>query len=204
MNDGNPPAPPQEPDASASPLSGRRVLLAVTGGIAAYKAASLASALVKAGTELRVVMTESAQRFIGPTTFASLSGRPVITSIWQTDDRPDAQHVAVARDADLMVIAPATANTLAKIAAGLCDDPVSLAASALPAGTPLVIAPAMNADMWANPINQRNLKTLREYLPGLSMVDPESGWQACRTEGRGRMAEPETILLHVTERLSQA
>lgn len=183
-------------------LNGRQVLLGVTGGIAAYKAAALTSSLIKLGAAVRVLMTEAATRFVGPTTFASLSGRPVMTSIWQADDRPDAQHIATAREADLMVIAPASANTIARLAAGICDEPVSLAATALPATTPLVLAPAMNADMWANPITQRNLNTLTQLLPNLSIVDPEAGWQACRTEGTGRMAEPQTILDHISTRLA--
>ncbi|MEQ9453126.1 MAG: flavoprotein [Phycisphaeraceae bacterium] len=201
MNDRAPSDPTEADNASLSSLSGRSILLAVTGGIAAYKAAALTSTLVKAGASVRVVMTESATRFVGPLTFQSLSGRPVITSIWDADDRPDAQHIAIAREADLMVMAPATANLIAKLAAGLCDDPVSLAATALPANRPLAIAPAMNADMWANPIVQRNLRHLAEMLPNLTLIEPDAGWQACRTEGAGRMAEPDRIAATLAEML---
>ncbi|MEZ6193716.1 MAG: flavoprotein [Phycisphaerales bacterium] len=113
--------------------------------------------------------------------------------MWQADDHPDSQHVGVARWCDLMIIAPATANTIAKLAHGLTDDVVSLVACALPASTPLLIAPAMNADMWANGIVQKNIATL-DALDHVTLIGPESGWQACRTDGAGRMSEPEAIL----------
>jgi phosphopantothenoylcysteine synthetase/decarboxylase len=177
----------------ARPLEGRRVIVAVTGGIASYKSATLVSRLVQRGAAVRVIMTEAATRFVAPLTFQSLSGQSVLTSIWDADDRPDSQHIGLARWCELMIIAPATANTIARMAHGLCDDVVSLAAAALPRGTPLLLAPAMNADMWANPIVQRNLTTLREVL-GCATVGPEEGWQACRTQGQGRMSEPDDIL----------
>ena len=189
-------AQPKSPDASASTnpgsLGGRRILLALSGGIACYKSATLTSRLVQRGADVRVIMTESATRFITPLTLQSLSGHPVLTSIWQSDDRPDAQHVGLARWCELLVIAPATANIIAKITHGICDDVVSLVACALPRETPALIAPAMNADMWANPITQRNMVTLHETL-GWQSVGPEAGWQACRTSGAGRMSEPEVI-----------
>lgn len=177
----------------------RRVLVGVTGGIACYKTATLVSRLAQRGAQVRVVMTDAATRFVTPITFQSLCGHPVLTSIWEADDRPDAQHVGLARWCELMVIAPLTANTMAKLAAGLCDDVVSLAAAALPrrdAPTPLLLAPAMNADMWDNPIAQKNLATLRE-LPGIEIIGPETGWQACRTSGAGRMSEPDAIAQRV-------
>ena len=178
-----------EPDGPAPP----KILLAVTGGIAAYKAATLCSLLVKRRCDVRVIMSGAATRFITPLTLQSLSGSPVLTSMWDHDDRPDSQHVGLARWCDAMVIAPASANALAQIAHGLTPDLVSLTTNALPSATPLLMAPAMNADMWANPITQRNLAILREHLPNLREVGPDAGWQACRTEGVGRMAEPEVI-----------
>ena len=181
-------------DPDAQPLAGRRVLVGVSGGIAAYKTATLVSRLAQRGAEVRVIMTEAATRFITPLTLQSLSGHPVLTSMWDHDDRPDSQHVGLARWAEALVVAPASADLLAKLAAGLTPDLVSLTACALPASTPLLLAPAMNADMWANPIVQRNLQTLRDLLPNLQEVGPEAGWQACRTSGAGRMAEPEAIL----------
>jgi len=185
------------PDASPNPAPSRHILIGVTGGIAAYKTAPLVSRLVQAGHDVRVVMTDAATRFVGPLTFQSLSGHPVQSSIWPQDgdhdDRPDSQHVGLARWADACVVAPASADCIAKLAAGLTPDPVTLTACALPADTPLLIAPAMNADMWANPIVQRNLQTLRDLLPNLHEVGPDEGWQACRTSGSGRMAEPDAI-----------
>lgn len=171
----------------------RRVLVALTGGIACYKTATVVSTLVQAGADIRVLMTEAATKFVGPLTFQSLSGKPVIDSIWQAEDRPDAQHVGLAQWAELLIIAPATANIIAKLAAGLCDDVVSLAACALPRTTPVLIAPAMNAQMWKNPITQRNMDIVKQTL-GYHIAGPEAGWQACRAEGTGRMSEPQTII----------
>jgi len=173
--------------------SKQKVVLAVTGGIACYKSATLASRLVQGGAELRVLMTRSAARFVGPLPFQTLSGRPVITSMWQPQEAYDSEHVSVARWATLVVVAPCTANTLAKVVAGLADDVVSLTLSALPRETPVLLAPAMNAQMWENPVTQRNLKTVQELL-GYHVVGPEEGWQACRTAGMGRMSEAEAIL----------
>jgi len=174
-------------------LAGKKILIALSGGIACYKTATLISRLVQRGAEVRVIMTDAATKFITPLTLQSLSGHPVLTSIWQHDDRPDSQHIGLARWCDVFCIAPASADMIAKLAHGLTPDLVSLTASALPADTPLLLAPAMNADMWTNPICQRNLKLLREHLPNLHEVGPEDGWQACRTSGGGRMSEPEAI-----------
>ena len=149
------------------------------------------------------IMTDSATRFVAPLTFQSLSGRSVLTSIWQADDRPDSQHIGLARWCDMMVIAPATADIIARLAHGLADDLVSLTAAALPRSprlTPVLLAPSMNEQMWENPILQRNLGTLREVLQ-YSIVGPGEGWQACRTVGVGRMAEPETLLAAVRQEL---
>lgn len=179
--------------ATTSDLNSKRVLVAVTGGIACYKSAALVSKLVQAGADVRVIMTDAAMKFVGPITFQSLTGKPVVTSMWQADDQPESQHVGFARWCDLMLIAPASADMIAKLAAGLCDDVVSLTACALPRATPMLLAPAMNADMWASPIVQRNMQTLADLL-GVHVVGPEQGWQACRTQGAGRMSEPEAIL----------
>lgn len=185
--------------ASDRPLTDRRVLVAVTGGIAAYKTATLVSLLVQAGSEVRVIMTDAATRFSTPLTLQSLSGHPVLISMWDHDDRPDSQHVGLARWCELMVIAPCSADMVGRLAGGLTDDLVSLTACALPSETPLLIAPAMNADMWANPVVKRNWKTLGELLPNFRGVGPEAGWQACRTEGAGRMSEPEAIFGHIAK-----
>lgn len=187
-----------QPDASRAALTGKKILVGVTGGIAAYKTCTLVSRLAQSGANVRVMMTEAAARFVGPLTFQALSGQPVVTSIWQSDDHPESQHVGLARWCDLLVIAPASADAMAKIAAGITDDVVSLVASALPRtplhprGTPVVIAPAMNAEMWAGPVTQRNVATLKQLL-GFQLVGPDDGWQACRTSGPGRMSEPGAI-----------
>ncbi len=195
-------APPSEPNNDPSPnpaspgptgpLSDRRIAVALSGGIACYKTATLVSRLAQQGADVRVLMTDAATKFVGPLTFQSLSGKPVLTSVWQSDDHPDSQHIGVARWCELMVIAPATADLIAKLAHGLTGDVVTLVACALPSKTPLLIAPSMNADMWANPIVQKNVATLSE-LPNAQLIGPDDGWQACRTEGSGRMSEPEII-----------
>jgi len=185
--------------ADHSTISGKKVLVALSGGIACYKVATLVSRLVQAGADVRVIMTDAATKFITPLTLQSLSGHPVLTSMWDHDDRPDSQHVGLARWCDVMCIAPCSADMIAKIAHGLTPDLVSLTASALPSTTPLLLAPAMNADMWQSPICQRNLSLLRELLPNLSEVGPDEGWQACRTMGGGRMSEPEAIRDKIAE-----
>lgn len=174
-------------------MNGKRIIVAVTGGIACYKVCTVVSRLAQAGAEVTVLMTESATRFVGSLTFQSLSGRPVHTSQWDSVDAHDSQHIALARGAHLMLIAPASTNTIAKLAAGIADNVVTIVASALPRSTPVVLAPAMNAEMWENPLTQRNLATLKDVL-GWKTVGPNEGWQACRTKGFGRMSEPEEIL----------
>jgi phosphopantothenoylcysteine synthetase/decarboxylase len=202
-------APPTEPthDSSTNPaspgaLSGRRIAVALSGGIACYKTATLVSRLVQQGADVRVLMTDAATRFVGPLPFQSLSGKPVLTSVWQSDDHPDSQHIGVARWCELMVIAPATADLIAKLAHGLTGDVVTLVACALPSETPLLVAPSMNADMWANPIVQKNVATLKD-LPNVQLIGPDDGWQACRTEGAGRMSEPEAIFEAIAKQLSR-
>ena len=199
-----PTQPPGARDATGpatSSLVDRRIAVALTGGIACYKTATLVSRLAQAGADVRVLMTEPATRFITPLTLQSLSGKAVLTSIWQVDDQPDSQHVGVARWCDLMIIAPATASTLARLAAGLAEDVVSLVACALPRATPVILAPAMNEQMWQNPVTQRNVATVRDTL-GYHLVGPDEGWQACRTAGPGRMAEPEAIFDAVVQTLA--
>jgi phosphopantothenoylcysteine decarboxylase/phosphopantothenate--cysteine ligase len=178
------------------------ILLAVTGGIAAYKVCTVVSRLAQAGAHVTVMMTESATRFVTPLTFQSLSGRPVYTSQWQSDEAHDAQHIALARAPRLMVFAPASTNTIAKLAHGICDNLVTTVAAALPRHTPVLLAPAMNAMMWDHPLTQRNLATLRDVL-SYHTVGPSTGWQACRTQGTGRMAEPDEILDHIARLLVQ-
>lgn len=185
-----------EPAASKPHPTGRSILIGVSGGIAAYKTCTVVSRLAQSGWSVTVLMTQSATRFVGPLTFEALSGRPVHTSIWEQREHHDSQHIALARGADVMLLAPATANLIGKLAGGICDDVVTTVATALPRATPVLFAPAMNAEMWESPIVQRNAGTLRDVL-GWQQVGPESGWQACRTQGAGRMSEPEQLLAAV-------
>ena len=172
------------------PLTGRRVVLSVAGSIAAYKSAYVTSELVKLGAHVDVVMTESAQRFVGSTTFAALSHNPVTTSLWDQNSEISIDHVALATRADCIVIAPATASLLAKLALGITDDAVT--ATVLASSAPLVIAPAMDADMYGAPSTQTNVANLRER--GALIVGPESGRLASGLVGKGRMIEPPDIV----------
>lgn len=172
---------------------GKTVVVGVTGGIAAYKACELVRALVKRGYRVKVVMTEAATRFVSPLTFRTLSAEPVTVSMWA--DEPDAKvhHVSLAEEADVMVIAPCTANVLAKIACGRADD--MLTTTALATEAPLVVAPAMNVHMWRKDVTQRNIAILRDR--GAVIVDPTCGELACGDVGEGRLAPVEVILAAV-------
>lgn len=177
-------------------LEQKRILLGVTGSIAAYKAADLASKLTQAGALVDVVMTEAAKKFITPLTFQSLTGRPVYDDVWVSGGAvlpTHIAHVGLAEGADLFLIAPATANTLAKLAHGLADDLVSI--TMLAARCPIVVAPAMDGGMYENPITQANLEKLKGY--GVTLIEPEWGRFASGLEGRGRLPETATLLGHV-------
>lgn len=178
---------------SAAPprdLEGREVLVGVSGGIAAYKSADLVSKLVQRGAGVTVAMTRSARRFVTPLTFQALSGRPVLTSLWADEQPGDVQHISLTGRADLIIIAPATANIIGKIAAGIADD--VLTTLVISAASPVLLAPAMNDRMWANPVVQENVARLRKH--GFSFVGPGEGWLACRSVGPGRMAEPVEVV----------
>jgi phosphopantothenoylcysteine decarboxylase/phosphopantothenate--cysteine ligase len=173
-----------------------RVIVGVSGGIAAYKAAELVRALQRQAVEVHVVMTAAAQKFVQPLTFAALTGHKVITSLWEEWDTSDAaaeqngiDHIAEAQWADALVVAPATANILAKFAHGIADDFLSTLYLATTA--PVLVAPAMNVNMWNHPATQANIETLRQR--GVRIVEPGTGELACGMVGAGRMAEPETI-----------
>jgi phosphopantothenoylcysteine decarboxylase/phosphopantothenate--cysteine ligase len=182
------------PPPDAASLTGRELLVAVCGGIAAYKVADVVSKLVQSGAGVTVVMTADAQRFIAPLTFEALSGRKVRTGTFDLVDSSDPQHIALTERADLMLIAPATANIIAKAAHGLCDDLVSLMICA--AACPILFAPAMNDRMWANPITRENVAKLTNL--GHRFIGPDEGWLACRNVGPGRMSEPAKIVEAVT------
>ncbi|MGB7345030.1 MAG: flavoprotein [Pirellulaceae bacterium] len=168
---------------------GQAILLAVGGGIAAYKSAMLCSRLVQAGHDVRTAMTRSATQFVGPATLCALSGKPVATEIFQTQ-YPLGAHIELAADLQLMIIAPATANLLAKFASGVADDLVSTLY--LQATCPVLLAPAMSQAMWEKPSVQRNVSQLQK--DGCHFVGPDSGWLSCRVKGAGRMSEPDQIV----------
>jgi phosphopantothenoylcysteine decarboxylase / phosphopantothenate---cysteine ligase len=180
-----------------SPLAGRRVLLCVTGGIAAYKAAYLLRLLTSAGATVQVVMTRGATHFVGEATFAALSGRPVRTDVFEDPSR--VVHVRMAHQADIAVVAPATANVIAKLAFGIADD--MLTSTLLEARCPFVLAPAMHTGMYENEATQTNIRELERR--GATFVGPVSGSLAAGDEGPGRMAEPEEILAAMEAVLSE-
>ncbi|MBN1868189.1 bifunctional phosphopantothenoylcysteine decarboxylase/phosphopantothenate--cysteine ligase CoaBC [Candidatus Sumerlaeota bacterium] len=169
---------------------GSRILLGVSGGIAAYKSAEICRRIVKAGGEVQVVMTRSATEFVAPLTFETLSGRPVYSEMFERERAWEIEHIAYARWGDALLIAPATANTISKMASGLADDPLSTTVLAFRG--PVVVSPAMNTAMWEHPQTTANIALLRER--GVRIVEPESGDLACGEEGAGRLADAETIL----------
>ena len=179
-------------------LQGKTVLLGVTGGIAAYKAAALASALVKQHCQVEVVMTEHATKFVTPLTFEQLTGRRTMVDTFDRNFSHQVEHIALAQRTDLVLIAPATANVCAKLAHGLADD--MLTTTVLACKCPKLIAPAMNTNMYENPVTQDNLDILRRY--GWEVIAPASGRLACGAVGAGKMPEPEDLLQHVLRQLA--
>ncbi|MFH1613500.1 MAG: bifunctional phosphopantothenoylcysteine decarboxylase/phosphopantothenate--cysteine ligase CoaBC [Planctomycetota bacterium] len=174
-----------------SKLNKLNILLGVTGGIAAYKAVDLASKLAAAGAQVKTVMTASATRLVRPRSFEAVTQSSVYTTMWQEPGEFEISHISLADWADIVVIAPATANVLGKMANGLCDDLLTTTLCA--AWTkPILLAPAMNENMWNNPAVKWNVKSLQQM--GIMMIGPARGRLACGTEGVGRMAEPADIL----------
>ena len=179
-------------------LKGKTVLLGVTGGIAAYKAAALASALIKQHAAVEVVMTRNATQFITPLTFEQLTGRKVMVDTFDRNFVHQVEHISLAQRTDLVIIAPATANVCAKLAHGLADD--MLTTTVLACRCPKLIAPAMNTNMYENPVTQDNLDTLRRY--GWDVISPASGRLACGAVGPGKLPEPEELLQYILRRLA--
>ncbi|MDY3224261.1 MAG: bifunctional phosphopantothenoylcysteine decarboxylase/phosphopantothenate--cysteine ligase CoaBC [Candidatus Faecousia sp.] len=179
-------------------LTGKTVLLGVTGGIAAYKSAALASALVKQHAAVEVVMTRNATQFITPLTFEQLTGRKVMVDTFDRNFTHQVEHISLAQRTDLVIIAPATANVCAKLAHGLADD--MLTTTVLACRCPKLIAPAMNTNMYENPVTQDNLDTLRHY--GWEVIAPASGRLACGAVGVGKLPEPEELLQHILRKLA--
>ncbi len=179
-------------------LKGKTVLLGVTGGIAAYKAAALASALVKQHAAVEVVMTKNATEFVTPLTFEQLTGRRTMVDTFDRNFSHQVEHISLAERTDLVIIAPATANVCAKLAHGLADD--MLTTTVLACRCPKLIAPAMNTNMYENPVTQDNLEILRRY--GWDVIEPASGRLACGAVGKGKMPEPEDLLQHILRYLA--
>ena len=171
-------------------LAEKRILLGLTGGIAAYKAADLARGLIKEGADVQVVMTDAATPFVAPVTLQALTGKPVYTRMWDKRISNGMAHIELSRDRDLIVVAPATADFIAKLVHGAADD--LLATLCVARECPLMVAPAMNRQMWENPATRRNVKQLRE--DGIIVEGPASGEQACGENGMGRMSEPAQIV----------
>jgi phosphopantothenoylcysteine decarboxylase/phosphopantothenate--cysteine ligase len=179
-------------------MLGREVIIGVTGGVAAYKTAALVSRLVQAGAGVTVVATAAAERFVGPATFAALTGRPVAREVFEEAAHPLGAHIDLAAKAHLLCVAPATANFLAKAACGLADDLLATLYLAFPG--PVLVAPAMNNAMWEKQAVQRNVAQLR--ADGVRIIDPEEGWLSCRVKGVGRMADPDRIFAAIEETLA--
>jgi len=179
-------------------MNGREIIVGVTGGIAAYKTAALVSQLVQQGAGVSVVMTAAAEQFIGRATFAALTGRSVASERFDDASYPLGAHIMLAERAELLVVAPASADFLAKAAHGLADDLLSTLYLAFRGK--LLFAPAMNTAMWEKPAVQRNLAQLR--ADGVQFVEPGSGWLSCRQVGAGRLAEPDVILSKIQELLA--
>src|SRR5664280_2710921 len=171
--------------------SGKNIVLGVTGSIAAYKAAELTSLLAKQGCEVRVVMTADALRFITPVCFKTLSRHPVVTDLYDEEEGWQPMHIKLADEADLLLIAPATANTIAKLALGLANDALSCVALALNVQARILVAPAMNGKMWLHPATQQNVATLKAR--GVGFIGPEKGLLSCGYEGLGRLWPVEQV-----------
>jgi len=177
-------------------LNGKRVVLGLTGGVACYKSAEMTRALIKAGATVQVVMTQAAQHFITPVTMQALSGKPVFTDQWDARIANNMAHIELSRQADAILIAPCSADFMRKLAHGAADDLLSTLCLARPASVPLLIAPAMNVEMWQNPATLRNAEQLAK--DGIILLGPAAGEQACGETGLGRMLEPEQLLEELT------
>lgn len=176
-------------------LTGKKIVLGMTGGIACYKVAELTRSLSKAGAHVQVVMTQAAMQFITPVTMQALSGHTVFTDQWDARIHNNMPHIDLTRDADAIIIAPCSTDFMFKLAHGACDDLLSTLCVARPRHVPLLIAPAMNVEMWQNPATQRNLALIEE--DGIQVLGPAAGEQACGETGMGRMLEPEQLLTEI-------
>ena len=183
-------------------MKNKKILIGITGGIAAYKTCSLVNMFIKEGADVRVVMTEAATKFVAPLTFQSLTNHVVYRDMWQTYNKDEVEHISLAKWADIIVISPATANTIGKITLGLADNLLTTVVMATPKDTPILIVPAMNTNMWNNPLVQKNIEILlkdKKY----AFMDPRKGILACRDEGEGKIADNNDILEKAKEILSK-
>lgn len=195
----NKPTQPEKPQGrqTSGGLHGRSILLGVTGGIAAYKAVDLAGKLTAAGATVKTVMTANACRFVTPLSFETVTGCPVFTSLWQGPKQDNVTHISFVDWADIVVVAPATANIIAKAANGICDDLLSTVLCAC-WSKPTLFAPAMNNNMWENPAVQANVEKIKKEMAA-EITGPATGRLACGTHAIGRMAEPQDILKAIEE-----
>ncbi len=172
-------------------ISGSNILLGVTGGIAAYKSVDLAGKLTAAGAKVNCIMTDNACQLIRPKSFEAVTHQAVFTGLWNSPEDHKISHISLVEQADVVVVAPATANIIAKIAAGICDDLLSTTMCVC-WNKPVIIAPAMNSNMWSNPVVQKNVENIKQMK--FTLIGPETGRLACGSAGPGRMAEPADIL----------
>ena len=176
-----------------SNLKDKKILLGVTGGIAAYKACSLANYCLKEGADVKVIMTEAATKFVTPLTFQALTNHAVYTDMWHIINQEEVEHISLATWADMMLIAPATASTIGKLACGIADNLLTTVSMALPQKTKIIIAPAMNTEMLHNPIVTDNIEKLKKYKKYI-FIDPRTGVLACRDKGAGKIADNKIII----------
>ncbi|MCE5340272.1 MAG: phosphopantothenoylcysteine decarboxylase [Planctomycetaceae bacterium] len=182
--------------ANESTINGLKILLGVSGGVAVYKAVDLASKLTAAGAVVDTVMTDSACKFVLPKSFEAVTGRPVYTSMWENPQELEISHISLADSCQFVIVAPATANIIGKMANGICDDLLSTTLCAC-WQKKILFAPAMNEKMWTNPAVQKNVETLKKM--GAEIIGPEKGRLACKTVGIGRMTEPADIIKHLEQ-----
>jgi phosphopantothenoylcysteine decarboxylase/phosphopantothenate--cysteine ligase len=184
-------------------LKGKTIVLGITGGIAAYKAAELTRRLIEAGADVHVMMTRAAQEFVTPLTLQTLSGHPVHTELFSLTQEQEIGHISIADRADLILVSPATADILAKVSHGICDDLLTTVICAVDHkfGAPVVFAPSMNVHMWENPITQENVQKLRGH--GYHLLEPDAGFLACGYTGKGRLPEPQAIIDAIEKILSK-
>ena len=177
-----------------SPNKQKKIIIGVTGGIAAYKICLLINQLKREGCEIKVIMTKAATKFVSPLTFQTLSNNPVYLDLFDVIDKTKVEHIDLADWCDVFVLAPATANTISKIALGIADNLLTTVIMALPKKTPIIIAPAMNVHMWKNSIFQKNLQVLKKYKNKYIVVSPQKGILACGYEGEGKLAKIEDVI----------